>query len=168
MSDDLYRQQSARRARMIGLILGGLALVACAVLGVINLYRDDCTGGFDRAPQAVVRSFIEAISRGDGEAVRRCWQPQAFFSLEAGCSEICLSRVLGIDYRIQQIEVGNPSITNEGRARLTVRVVLSCPEGEARYEGEVLLDGIAQELPWRHWKIIHSTVGGALASPWCQ
>src|SRR3990172_6755390 len=120
MSDQYYREQAARRARQLWLAGGGggggggggpglggrgagkvwvgggaAAVVACVALGIVSLYYDSCTGGFDRSPEAVLRSFASSVSEGEAEAAQACWEREAYFDLEAGCSELCLQTVLG-------------------------------------------------------------------------
>ncbi len=168
MSDRYYRQRAARRTRL-WLLIGLAALaVACFVLGAINVYRDSCTQSFDRAPRSVVLSFVGAVVRGDGDTVTRCWERKAFFDLASGCSEICLSRILGTPYRLVELSLGEPFTTVEGRARITATVAVVCPDDGSQHSGEILLDGVGVALPWRHWKIVHSTFGGPLSAPWCK
>ena len=73
MSDAYYQQRARQRTRRL-LIAGGLlALFACAVAGVVSLFYDACTGGFDRTPDAVVRSYLDAVRRGDAAVAQECW-----------------------------------------------------------------------------------------------
>lgn len=168
MSDSYYRQRAARRTRfwlLVGLVV---VAVACVASGVVNVYRDTCTNSFDRAPQSVITSFIDAVRRGESEAVIRCWKHNAFYDLEAGCSEICLARILGTSYRVVELSLSEPFITDRGRANVVAAVSVVCPDGSRQHSGEIVLDSVGADLPWRHWKIVHSTFGGPLSAPWCQ
>jgi hypothetical protein len=61
MSDEYYRQRAARHGRMMWLIGGALFVVICIVGGFIRAFQDSCTGSFERSPQAVIESYVEAI-----------------------------------------------------------------------------------------------------------
>jgi hypothetical protein len=150
------------------MIAGLTAVAACVILGAVSVFQDDCTGSFDRSPRDVVLSYAEAVGQGESTVVRKCWVPEPYFSLDAGCTEICLSRVLGANFQIQDIRLGEPALTPEGRARIESSVTVTCPTAGDPLTGEILLDGISRDVPWRHWKIIHSTVGGTNAEPWCK
>jgi hypothetical protein len=168
MSDEYYRQRAARRTRLIWLSIGLVAAVMCLYLAITRIFWDECTQSFQRSPQAITQSYLQAIQQGNQEQPRRCWVDSAFFDLEAGCSEICVERILGTEYLINNISVGEVELTDDGRARQVVEVAVSCPAGGQSYTGALTLDSIRQNVPWQHWKIIHSTVGGPLSSPWCQ
>ena len=96
-----------------------------------------------------------------------CWQHLAFLDLEAGCSEVCLSQLWDAPLKLEGVQLGAVETTDEGRARLLAQVSASCPDGE-QLSGEITLDSVASAVPWRHWKIIHSTVGGPLSDLWCK
>ena len=167
MSDSVYRQRAARRSKLIKIILAAIILPACLISFVFSLFRDTCTGSFDRQPEDVITSFVEAISRNNPRQVIRCWERSAYFSLESGCSEICLSRIIGIQYQLVDIELLPPSIEN-GRTRIRTNVTIGCPNNGEQHTGEVTLDTVSRDLPWRHWKIVESNFGGPLAEPWCK
>lgn len=98
MSDTYYRKRAARRAR-VWWMLGGLAVaIALAILVTWALFYDACTRSFDRSPHSIVLAFVQAVKRGDAAVARECWEHQTYYDLEAGCSEICLARVLGAQY----------------------------------------------------------------------
>ena len=168
MSDTYYREQAARRTRfrvLMGIIV---VMVACSVLTAVNVFRDNCTNSFDRQPRSVVVSYIDAVTRGDSTGVIRCWEHNAFYDLEAGCSEICLSRILGTPYQVTELTLSEPYTTDQGRANILATVSVACPESSAPHSGEILLDSVGADLPWKHWKIIHSTFGGPISAPWCR
>ena len=168
MSDSYYQERARRRTR-IWLIVGAVAIVAILVVVVIwSLYRDSCTGSFDRSPTAVVSTFLEAVGRGDAPAAQGCWEHDAYYELEAGCSEICLSKVYGTQFEIVDIAPGEPYTTDEGRANLKAAVTIACTEGADAHTAEILLDSVGSDLPWKHWTIVHSTFGGTIVEPWCK
>jgi hypothetical protein len=72
---------------------------------------------------------------------------------------------LGAIFQLVDMQLSEPTTNAEGRARLATQVTVSCPMGEAQHSGEVNLDNIASDVPWRHWKIVHSTFGGLLTEP---
>lgn len=167
MSDTYYREQSARRTRL--LLAGGVIvlLLGCIGFGLYSAFWDTCTRSFNRDPAAVVASFTQAVASGDAGTAAACWHHLAYLDVESGCSEICLSRLWGTPYQIGEIQV-NPGMTPpEGRARLNAQVALSCPDG-AQHTAEIILDGVASDVPWRHWKIVRSDFGGPLSEPWCK
>jgi hypothetical protein len=167
MSDEYYQEQARRRTRNLVIVVALVAVVACGAFALFNLFRDACTQSFDRSPRAVVSSYVEAIARGDLPAAQACWEHETFYDLEAGCSEICLSKATGAGYKAVDIAIAEPVTTPEGRAHLAATVSIACPDG-GTHSGEVLLDSIGTDAPWRHWAIIHSTIGGTVAQPWCK
>jgi hypothetical protein len=168
MSDSYYQERARRRTR-IALIVGAVAIVVILVVVVIaSFYRDSCTGSFERSPTAVVSTFLEAVSQGDPFTAQGCWHHDAYYDLEAGCSDICLSRVYGARYEIVDIVPGEPYTTSEGRANLQATVTIACTEGGDTHTAEVLLDTVGSDLPWKHWTIVHSTFGGTIVEPWCK
>jgi len=167
MTDAYYRERMARRNRWMALIAALILLPVIVYLVGRAIYYDNCTGGFDRSPEAVVRSLLEMIRQGNRNALTRCWDNQAYYDLEAGCSEICLQRVLGAPYEVVEVHVGEPTRTEAGRLRLAVGVTIACPGGQ-RQTGEATLDTVGANLPWRHWKVIHSTLGGSIGQLWCK
>jgi hypothetical protein len=168
MSDAYYQERARRRTRRL-LIAGSLLILfACAAAGISSLFYDACTRSFDRTPEAVVRSYLDAVRRGDARVAQECWEHETYYNLEAGCSEICLSRVLGVPFEVQEVEVGPAEPTPAGRAQRPATVTVTCADSGQAYGGEILLDSVGTELPWRHWSIIYSTVGGTVAQPWCR
>lgn len=168
MSDAYYRERAARRTRTL-LIIGALVTVAiCAVLGVVGLFRDACTRGFDRSPHSVVSTFVDAVRRADVPVAQECWQHHVYYDLEAGCSEICLSRVFGAQYQVVDVTIGSPHTTPDGRANLKASVSIICDDSGQEHTAEITLDSVRGNVPWRHWEIIHSTFGGTVAEPWCK
>jgi hypothetical protein len=167
MSDTYYREQSARRTRIMLLGAVIVLVLGCIGFGVYSAFWDTCTRGFDRQPEAVVASFANAVVNGDASTAAACWHHLAYLDVASGCSEICLSRLWGTPYQIEEIRI-NPDMTPlEGRAGWNAQVSLTCPDGE-QHTAEITLDGISSEVPWRHWKIVHSTFGGPLSEPWCN
>lgn len=150
-------------------MLGGLAVtVALAILVTRALFYDACTRSFDRSPRSVVSAFADAVSRGDAAVAQECWEHQAYYDLAAGCSEICLSRVLGTQYRVVDITLDSPYTTADGRANVQAAVSIECTEDGETHTGEILLDSVGGNVAWKHWAIIRSTFGGTVAEPWCK
>jgi hypothetical protein len=168
MSDAYYRERAARRTRIMWLVIGIAVTVVCLVFSVNRVFWDECTQSFNRSPEAIVRSYVEAIAEGNAEQPRRCWWDDAYFDLESGCSEICIDRILGAPYEIVAVEVGEQSITESNRAKHEVNITISCGPGGEQHSGIILLDSISQNVPWQHWKILQSELGGPLAEPWCR
>jgi len=168
MSDTYYRERAARRNRIIILVAVLVVMVICAYFGVVALFRDSCTTSFDRQPEDVIRSYISYITTGDRDGVINCWEHKTYYELDAGCSDICVTRILGTDFQIKDISLNDPVTTEDGRANMTANVTIKCSGDETEYQGQILLDGISSDVPWRHWKIIESTVGGNVAEPWCN
>jgi hypothetical protein len=168
MSDEFYQERARRRTRLL-LVAGGLAaVVICAVAGVVSLLYDACTKSFDRSPRAVVFAYLDAVTRGDLPVAQECWEHHTYYDLEAGCSEICLSRVLGTRFEVLDLELGDPHGSADGRANLLATVSIVCAEGGESHDAEIRLDSVGSNLPWKHWSIVHSTFGGTLADPWCR
>jgi hypothetical protein len=169
MSDAYYQERAKRRNRLL-LLAAALAVVALLIfLGIRALFYDACTGSFERSPEAVVRTYVEAVSRGDAPTAQECWEHQTYYNLEAGCSEICLSRAYGAPYKIIDLAVVEPYTTEDGRANLQATVSVACTTGGGEtYSGEITLDSVSGNVPWKHWQIVHSTVGGTVAESWCK
>jgi hypothetical protein len=168
MSDAYYQERAKRRNRLL-LIIGALAVVAILVIiGLRALFYDACTGSYDRSPKAIVAAFVEAVGRGNVPVAQECWEHFAYYELDAGCSEICLSKVYGAQYEILDITVGSPQTTPDGRANLQAIVSIACTGSAETHTAEITLDSVGAELPWKHWAIIHSTFGGAVIDPWCK
>lgn len=168
MSDTYYREKAAKRRRIYMLISALVFFVLCIYLSAYAFFYDSCTASFDREPESIVRSYINYISIGNEEGVINCWKHQTYYELDAGCSDICLSRVLGTELEISYMTLDQPEETEDGRANLKATVMVTCSGGSSQHEGELILDGIISDLPWRHWKIIQSSVGGTISEPWCK
>ena len=168
MSDSYYQERARRRTRILWIV--GAVVIVAILIGVViwSLHQDSCTGSFDRSPTAVVSTFLEAVGRGDMPTAQGCWQHDAYYELEAGCSEICLSKVYGAQYEIVDIVPGAPYTTSEGRANLKTLITIACAEGGETHTAEILLDSVGSDLPWKHWTIVHSTFGGTVVEPWCK
>jgi len=48
-----------------------------------------------------------------------------------------------------------------------VQVNVTCADGEQE-SGVLVLDALAGQVPWKHWRVNESTVGGTVAEPWCR
>lgn len=168
MSDEYYRQQAAQRAR-IWWILGGAALTfLCLYLGFTTLFRDACTESFDREPQSVIASYLEAVTGGDSDTAIECWSKDAYYDLNAGCSEVCLSRFYGTAYQIQDISLAAPAALDASGLQINAMVQIACEGSDATNRAEILLESSSSNYPWRHWKIVQSDFGGTNAEPWCR
>jgi hypothetical protein len=168
MSDAYYQERAARRARRLWIIGAAVVVVLCLVVGVVSLRYDACTKSFERSPRAVVSAFVEAVGRGDVAMAQECWEHDAYYELEAGCSELCLARVFGAQYEILGLSLGAPHTTPAGRANLTATVSIACAGGGEEHTAEIVLDSVGGNVPWKHWAIIHSSFGGTVAEPWCK
>jgi hypothetical protein len=168
MSDAYYQEQARQRTRRLIVAGAAVLVVACAVFGIVSLFRDACTQSFDRSPEAVVTAFVEAVGQGDLPVAQECWEHETYYDLGAGCSEICLSKVLGAQYELIDVAVGEPYTTPDGRANLEATVSIACTEGGETHTGEIVLDSVAGGVPWKHWAIVVNTFGGTVAEPWCQ
>jgi hypothetical protein len=168
MSDAYYQERARRRTRRLILAAALLAAVACPVVGVLSLFYDACTGGFDRSPRAVVEVYAAALAQGETLQAQECWEHEAYYDLGAGCSEICISRFSGAGFGVVEINVGQPYATPAGRSNLPVTVTIACAGGGPTHSAEIVLDSVGADLPWRHWAIIHSTLGGTTAEAWCR
>jgi hypothetical protein len=168
MSDQYYREQAALRARKLWLAGGAVALVGCLAFGIVSLYYDSCSGGFDRSPETVLRGYAGSVSEGKVEAAQACWDREAFFDLEAGCSQICLQSVSGNRFEVVAVEVGQVERVEGSRARLPAQLTVACLNNGESHIAEIDLNSAAREYPWRHWHIVYSTLGGTVAEPWCR
>ncbi|MBE9473594.1 MAG: hypothetical protein IMY85_01790 [Chloroflexi bacterium] len=168
MSDEYYRQRAARRGRMYWIIGGVILVIVCVVAGVIRSYQDSCTGSFDRSPQAVIESYTQAVLEGDVSGVTNCWQHDPFFETDTGCSEMCLSKVYGSQFQVNDVEFGESYATDDGRLNMDVRVSAFCQDSDQNYTAEITLDTVGQNYPWKHWHIVYSTFGGTVTEPWCK
>lgn len=168
MSDQYYREKFNRELRLLLAVLGIAIVFTCVILFVINLFRDACTHNFDRSPNAIINSYIDAINRGDLTQVQECWQHDAYYDLAAGCSEICLSHSMGMQVRVLDIQLSPPMITEKGRANLQANILLACDNTGENHYGELILESVKEDLPWKHWEIIQSDIGGTVGKPWCK
>jgi hypothetical protein len=168
MSDEFYRQQAARRARRIWLGAGVLAVIACGLFGLFNLFFDSCTRSFERDPQAVVRQYAASISAGEEGRARDCWQHDPYYDQQAGCSQACLANLFGKPFAITGLTLQDVRQTQDGKLNLPVRVEVQCTQTGEEQSAEIILETIAQKAPWKHWQIISSTLGGKLIDPWCD
>lgn len=167
MSDQFYRQRAAKRARALWVILGVLLSFGCIYLVVVGLFRDDCTNSFDRSLREVIGSYLEAVSRGEVMDAQACWQHEAFFDLGAGCSEVCLVQVYGNQFDLVDVHLTEETTTSRGRANIQSEISIVCTFTGETHKGEITLESVARNLPWRHWEIVRSGVGGTVAEPWC-
>jgi hypothetical protein len=168
MSDAYYQQRAARRVRILWIAGGLVVVVVCVVAGIVSLFYDACTKSFDRSPRAVVSTFVRAVGQGNVPVAQECWEHNAYYDLNAGCSEVCLSRAFGAPFQVVDISLGSPATTAEGRANLTATVSIVCTASGQEHNGQVLLDSVGSSLPWKHWAIVHSTFGGTAAQAWCK
>jgi hypothetical protein len=168
MSDAYYEQRARRRTRVLLIIGGTVVVVACIAAAAVSLYYDACTKGFDRSPRAVVSAYVSAVQEGNAPVAQECWEHNAYYDLEAGCSDICLSRAMGAQFRVIDLVIGSPSATAAGRENLTATVSLACSAGGQEHTAEITLDSVGSNVPWKHWAIVHSTLGGTVAGPWCK
>ena len=168
MSDTYYRERAARRARLWWIVGGIAAVIVLGILVTRALFYDACTGSFDRSPRSIVSTFVEAVGRGDAAVAQECWEHHAYYEIEAGGSEICLSRVMGAQYRVVDIALDSPHTTPAGRANLQVTVSIECADSGEEHTAEILLDSVGSNVPWKHWAIIRSTFGGTVAEAWCK
>lgn len=168
MSDAYYQERAKRRTRLLIGVGGLAAVVLCVAAGVVSLLYDACTRSFDRSPRTVVTDYVEAVRRGDGQAAQACWEHQIYYDLDAGCSEICLSRALGAEFQVLDVSLGSVAVTAEGRANLPVTVAIACEAGSQQHTGQILLDSVGASAPWKHWTIVHSTFGGTAVKAWCK
>ena len=166
-SDQQFVARAARQRRITILLLTLGISAACVFLAVRNTYYDLCTNSFDRSPETVVRSYLAAISGGDLNRVEHCWVRTEYFKTDTGCSEICLSRVVGSDFTVAETSLGLPYAGLDGRSNLDARVTVNCPNG-SEHTGVVVLDALGSAVPWKHWRVAQSSVGGNNAAVWCQ
>ncbi|NTV36940.1 MAG: hypothetical protein HGA53_08305, partial [Anaerolineaceae bacterium] len=61
MTDSKYQTMWKRRVKMIALIAGVAIMLGCLVFGTLSVFRDSCTGSYDRSPELVLKSFTAAI-----------------------------------------------------------------------------------------------------------
>ena len=168
MSDAYYQERARRRTRRLVVAVILVSLVGCLVAGVLALFYDACTRSFDRSPQAVVQAYVEAVRSGNPPQAQECWEHEAYYDLEAGCSEICLSRFYGTPFEARDLAVVTPYAAPAGRANVEASVSIACTGSDEAHDAEIVLDSVGSRLPWRHWAIIRSDLGGTAVSAWCQ
>lgn len=162
MSDRTFTEQAARRRRLILLAVFPVLLAICGFLAVRNTFYDRCTLSFNRSEQAVIESYLAALSAGQLEGAQNCWQRDAYYDLSTGCSEICLQRVSGVALLFEGVE-----FTPAGEG-LQAAVKVRCLTGGDSQTAAVTLAAQGGSAPWRHWRIIRSDLGGSASQPWCR
>ncbi len=151
------------------IVLGGGVLAVAVIYFLIHaVLYDNCTASYDRSPQAVVQSYVAAIESGDVMRGMNCWSKNNYYSLENGCSEICLQRVWGLPMTLSAADFGAVSKSASGRDEISVQVTALCPDGSTQESAQITLDTANESLPWAHWKIVQSSLGGTVAAPWCR
>jgi hypothetical protein len=168
MDENYYRRRTTKRNLIIIIIIVAAIGVYVGVRIVRNAYYDICTQSYDRTPDGVVASYIQAITDRNGLVVQRCWDPTAYYELQSGCSQICLERILGTAYEIKAITPGQPEKTPSGRSNVQITVNIACRDSAEEHSAEILFDSVGYDLPWKHWKIIRSDFGGPISDPWCK
>jgi hypothetical protein len=168
MSDAYFQERARRRTRLL-LVAGAVAVLAVLVVAVYwTLFHDACTGSFDRAPRSVISTYLEAVARGDVLKAQECWEHESYYDLEAGCSEICLSKVYGAQFETADIVLDEPRTTPEGRANMEATVSIACSTDGMAHTASIVLDSVGSDLPWKHWTIVRSSFGGSVVEPWCK
>lgn len=166
-SDQYFREKADRqRNRIIAAILV-LTTLGCLYGVVFGALWDGCTRSFDREPASVIESYLVAFAEGNLGYAERCWAKYAYYDLASGCSEICMSRNIGGAFSIGPIEMGAEVEAGTSREQMVVMVSATCPSGLVE-QGKITLDSVLADVPWKHWKVIYSTVGGTIAEPWCE
>ena len=61
MADRIYVERAAQRRKLLLLVAALALLAACAGFGARNLFFDRCTASFERSPEAVARSYVQAV-----------------------------------------------------------------------------------------------------------
>ncbi len=167
MADSEYAERMGTMRRRLWWLAGGMLLASCLGSAVFGILYDSCTRSFDREPRTVVQSYLTAVRVGDLDGARACWEPDAYFSLEAGCSEICLSKFLGTDFEVVAIRLDESRPAGAAGPERSAVVDVRCTAG-ASETGTLELTTPVVGVPWRHWSILHSTVGGSVADLWCR
>ena len=168
MSDTYYRERAAQRNRRYIIAAVVVLTVGCIAFSIFNVFLDDCTGSFERAPDAIVDTYIQALPAGDVDAAVRCWEHNIFYETDVGCSELCLTRFFGTGFKVTEVELSSPVINEAGRTLISANVAIVCSENGTPFAGTLDLETVGADLPWRHWKIVNSEIGGTFAEPWCQ
>jgi hypothetical protein len=168
VTDEYFREQSARRARRLYLISGLVIGVICLGIGVISLFYDSCTRSFDRAPQTVISSYIDWISQGNPSQAQKCWDRDAYYNLDSGCSEICLQRNLGKQLVITSVSFDPTQVSSSDGLLMNGTLEVTCQQSGKVEKGQFTLHTPNQSVGWKHWQIRNSSIGGTLAEPWCK
>jgi hypothetical protein len=168
MSDAYYQERAMRRTRRLWLVGGIVIALVLILLGARSLLYDACTGSFDRSPRSVVLTYVTAVGQGNAAVAQECWEHNAYYDMEAGCSEICLSRAYGAQFEVTDIDVGGQYLTPDVRTNRVVKVSVRCLESDESHEAEIILDTVGPNLPWKHWQIVESSFGGTVAESWCK
>lgn len=167
MADDHFVLRAARVRRLITVLLVLVVSGACMFFAVRNTFFDRCTNSYERGAETVTQSYLTALAGGDAARTQSCWVREQFFKLEAGCSEICLTKVLGSGFTVTATQVGVAYETESRRSALDVQVAVQCPDG-SQHSGVLVLDSLAGFVPWKHWRVSASTVGGTAVDAWCD
>ncbi len=168
MSDTTYQKKWSRRLRLIFLVGGLILTAACLITGVLSVFHDSCTNSFERAPEAVLRAYVDAVNRVDPITIVNCWSHNAFYEINRGCNEMCLQKVIGASFQILQVNISQPLRAEDGREKIRASMIVGCADSQEQHIAEVLLDTRNSALPWAHWKIVESNFGGEVGSPWCN
>ncbi|MEJ2264084.1 MAG: hypothetical protein P8X95_11600 [Anaerolineales bacterium] len=168
MSEEFHRGQAAQGAR-VEWIIGGLVIAfIIAFVVILGLFQSDCTKGFDRSAEGVVTSYLDAVSSGDVVSAQACWQRDAYYESNSGCSQACLVKVYGSRFELAELQFAEPASESGTGQQLEAQIEILCTESGATHKGDVVLNTVAQDYPWRHWEIVYSTIGGTVAAPWCR
>jgi hypothetical protein len=167
MSDTFYQERARKRRQLLWSVIAVILVVVFALLARRALLYDSCTRSLDRTPQSVLTSYLAAVVAGNQTIAQDCWEHDAYYDLAAGCSEICLSRAYGHSFDVKELSLSEVTITSEGRQRIDVTVTLVCDSEGQSHTGQVTLDSVGSSVPWKHWAIIESSVGGTAVRAWC-
>ncbi len=168
MPDSLYEQRYKQRQKWILRIGGGILGVIFVFFLVRAVFHDTCTNSFYRTPQSVIQSFVMSVSSQGVMQAMNCWSKNDYYSLDTGCSEICLQRMLGTPFQIANLTIGDVATNSAGRDQIKAEISGLCPDGKTTETGEIILDTANEKLPWTHWKIVQSSFGGSVGEPWCK
>jgi hypothetical protein len=162
-----YLKRETAQLRMILLLGLALAAVGLALFLGASFFYDGCTGSFERSAEAVVNSYLGAVQSRDLSRVERCWVKSAYTDLQSGCSATCLAQAAGGQYQVKNIDMGELSAAVGSRSNMSAVVTVTCQNGK-ELTGKIVLDTSAATLPWRHWRVQQSTIGGTAAQAWCK
>ena len=167
-SDQYYRELTNRRRATTLMAVILIATLGCLASFGFSVLHDGCTESFDRDPRSVVESYLRAFAIGDLPVIEGCWAKYAYDEVKSGCSEICIGRNIGSGFSIVGVELGTiVEVVETNRAQMEVEVWVACPSGTIE-EGQVTLDSTRTDVPWRHWRLVSSTIGGTVPEPWCR